>query len=376
MEAFSTFSGIGGFDLALERNGIKVVGHSEIDKFAELIYNFKFNNPNYGDITKINARELPDFDLLVGGFPCQAFSIAGKRGGFSDTRGGLFFDLARILQVKRPRYFLFENVKGLLSHDGGKTFATVAKTLAELGYCFEWQVLNSKNFGVPQNRERVFIIGYFGRLPRQKVFPLPRANGHIAQTGVVPVLTPDRPQKRQEGRRFKSDGDVAFTLTSQDRHGIMQINNPKHSNDRVYSSEGVSPTINTMQGGNRQPFIFDDYNGKARTDGLTCALTTNCEAKARRNGQKVVEDLMLRDGRDNRSCLRAGRTIELGIEGKSVRRLTPLECERLQAFPDNWTEMGINENGETVQISNAQRYKTLGNAVTVSVVEYIIKRLI
>ncbi len=370
MEAFSTFSGIGGFDLALERNGIKVVGHSEIDKFAELIYNFKFNNPNYGDITKINARELPDFDLLVGGFPCQAFSIAGKRGGFSDTRGGLFFDLARILQVKRPRYFLFENVKGLLSHDGGKTFATVAKTLAELGYCFEWQVLNSKNFGVPQNRERVFIVGYLGELPRQKVFPLPRANNGVAPTGVVPVLTPNRPQKRQEGRRFKSDGEVAFTLTSQDRHGIMQINNPKHSNDRVYSSEGVSPTLNTMQGGNRQPKILAHYGHKNKSP---VKMDISPTLKAQSHGH---EPMILRDGRDNRSCLRAGRTLELGVEGKSIRRLTPLECERLQAFPDNWTEMGINENGETVQISNAQRYKTLGNAVTVSVVEYIIKRLI
>ncbi len=319
MEAFSTFSGIGGFDLALERNGVEVVGHCEIDKFAEQIYKFKFNNPNYGDITKINAHELPDFDLLVGGFPCQAFSIAGKRGGFSDTRGGLFFYLARILQIKRPRYFLFENVKGLLSHDGGKTFATVSKTLAELGYSFEWQVLNSKNFGVPQNRERIFIVGYFGKIPRRKIFPLPRTSGRATQTGVVPVLTPTRAKKRQEGRRFKGDGDVAFTLTSQDRHGIMQINKPKHSNNRVYSSTGISPTLNTMQGGNRQPFV---------------------------------------------------------LGGKTIRRLTPLECERLQAFPDNWTKTGVSEDGERVQISNAQRYKTLGNAVTVSVVEYIIKRLI
>lgn len=339
MKAFSTFSGIGGFDLALERSGITVVGHSEVDKYAERIYRFKFNNTNYGNITTINANELPDFDLLVGGFPCQAFSIAGKRGGFSDSRGGLFFDLARILQAKRPQCFLFENVKGLLSHDGGKTFATVIQTLTKLGYSLEWQVLNSKNFGVPQNRERVFIVGYFGDIPRQKIFPLPRANGRIAPTGIVPVLTPDRPQKRQKGRRFKSDGETAFTLTSQDRHGIMQINSPKHSNDRVYSAEGVSPTLNTMQGGLRQPFI-------------------------------------LRDGRDNRSCLRAGRAMELGFKGKSVRRLTPLECERLQSFPDHWTQYGLDECGQKVEMSDSQRYKTLGNAVTVSVVEYIIKSLI
>lgn len=358
MEAFSTFSGIGGFDLALERNGVEVVGHSEIDKFAEQIYKFKFNNPNYGDITKINAYELPDFDLLVGGFPCQAFSIAGKRGGFSDTRGGLFFDLARILQVKKPRYFLFENVKGLLSHDGGKTFATVAKTLAELGYSFEWQVLNSKNFGVPQNRERIFIVGYLGKLPRRKIFPLPRTNYRAAQTGVVPVLTPTRIKKRQEGRRFKADGDVAFTLTSQDRHGIMQINKPKHSNDRVYSPAGVSPTLNTMQGGNRQPKILAHYGHKNKPPVEMNICPT---LKAQSHGH---EPMILRNEKNS-----------LEVKGKTIRRLTPLECERLQAFPDNWTKTGVNEDGEKVQISNAQRYKTLGNAVTVSVVEYIIKNL-
>ncbi len=374
MKAFSTFSGIGGFDLALERAGFVVVGHSEIDKFAEQIYKLKFNNPNYGDITTINERKLPDFDILVGGFPCQAFSIAGKRGGFSDTRGGLFFDLARILRIKKPRYFLFENVKGLLSHDGGKTFATVAKTLAELGYCFEWQVLNSKNFGVPQNRERVFIVGYFGKLPRQKIFPLPRTNGRIAKTGVVPVLTPDRINRRQEGRRFKQDGDVAFTITSQDRHGIMQINNPKHSNDRVYSSEGISPTLNTMQGGMRQPKILAHYGHKNK---LPVEMDISPTLKAQSHGHEpMVKELIIRDGRDNRSCLRSGRIPELGVAGQSIRRLTPLECERLQSFPDDWTEFGINESGAKVQISNAQRYKTLGNAVTVSVVEYIIRCLI
>ncbi|QQR84288.1 DNA (cytosine-5-)-methyltransferase [Candidatus Peregrinibacteria bacterium] len=374
MKAFSTFSGIGGFDLALQINGIEVVGHSEIDRFAEQIYKLKFNNPNYGDITKINPSELPDFDLLVGGFPCQAFSIAGKRGGFSDARGGLFFDLARILRIKQPRCFLFENVKGLLSHDNGKTFATVTKAIAELGYSFEWQVLNSKNFGVPQNRERVFIIGYFGRLPRRKIFPLARANGRIAQTGVVPVLTPDRIKKRQHGRRFKNDGDVAFTLTSQDRHGINQINNPKHSNDRVYSSEGISPTLNTMQGGMRQPKILAHYGHKNKSP---VEMDISLTLKAQSHGHEpMVKELILRDGRDNRGCLRSGRVPELGVTGHSIRRLTPLECERLQSFPDGWTEFGIGENGVKIKISNAQRYKTLGNAVTVSVVEYIIEKLI
>ena len=153
------------------------IGYSEIDPYAIKVFNQHFpNHQNYGDITKINPADLPDFDLLCGGFPCQAFSIAGKRRGFEDTRGTLFFDIARILKAKKPRLLLLENVKGLLSHDGGKTFRTIIATLAELGYDCQWQVCNSKNFGVPQNRERVFIIGHLRGQPRPQVFPLTGSN--------------------------------------------------------------------------------------------------------------------------------------------------------------------------------------------------------
>ena len=141
--------------------GSLCIGYSEIDKYAIQTYQKNFpNHHNYGDITKINENELPDFDCLVGGFPCQTFSIAGKRKGFEDTRGTMFFEIARILRAKQPRLFVLENVKGLLSHDNGNTFRTIIATLDELGYDLQWQVLNSKNHGVPQNRERVFIIGH------------------------------------------------------------------------------------------------------------------------------------------------------------------------------------------------------------------------
>lgn len=221
MKYFSTFSGIGGFELGIQgafettqerlrqesEKPVRVgatswsdeghegldgstavvlehlidspagqphcVGYSEIDKYATKVYERHFpNHENYGDITKINADELPDFDCLVGGFPCQAFSIAGKRGGFDDTRGTLFFDLARILRAKQPRLFVFENVKGLLNHDSGRTFATIIQTIDELGYDCQWQVLNSKNHGVPQNRERVIIVGHLRGTRRPDVFPI------------------------------------------------------------------------------------------------------------------------------------------------------------------------------------------------------------
>ena len=171
---------------------------------------------NLGDCTKIIVSELPDFDLLVGGFPCQAFSIAGKRGGFDDTRGTLFFDCARILKEKQPRNFILENVKGLLSHDNGRTFKTIINTLTELGYCVEWQVLNAKNFGVPQNRERVFIVGHLGGLPRRKVFPIGGTD-------------------EQDGRRVE----------------IIAHKKGYRRNRQTFSPEGITEALDTATGGGR-----------------------------------------------------------------------------------------------------------------------------
>lgn len=282
------------------------VGYSEIDKYAINTYERRFNgHTNYGDATAINATELPDFDLLVGGFPCQSFSIAGKRKGFDDTRGTLFFDVARILAEKRPRHLVLENVKGLLSHNGGETFQTILGVLSDLGYRVEWQVLNSKDFGVPQNRERVYFIGHLRGECSGQVLPISGSNGKA----------------------------------------IDQLNNPKHSNDRVYGTDGVSPTLNTMQGGNRQPFIAAQ-RGRYDDDG------------------KIVQKLEPRfDGVSN--TLTAVQKDNMWYSPK-IRRLTPLECERLQGFPDNWTE------GE----SDTQRYKMCGNAVTVNVVEAVMTSLL
>ena len=386
MKYFSTFSGIGGFELGIQlayeskvslRDGatkvatsdgvqqgvestakstlsngnipdtklrgdtgeISCIGYSEIDKYASQIYQKHFpEHKPYGDITKIVAEELPDFDLLVGGFPCQAFSIAGKRGGFEDTRGTMFFELARILRAKQPRLFVFENVKGLLSHDGGKSFSTIIQTLDELGYDCQWQVLNSKNHGVPQNRERVFIIGHLRGTPRPKVFPFGEDQQETTKCGVYTgTLTSRYPASQREGTYIEE--------TRKPAGEIEQINQPKHSNDRVYAADGISLTLNTMQGGSRQPFIAAQrgrYNAEGKTeqtfeprkDLLTNTLTT-------------VE-------KDNNV-----------IEGAKIRRLTPTECERLQGFPDGWTE----------GLSDTQRYKTLGNAVTVNVIRDIFYKI-
>ena len=176
MKYFSMFSGIGGFELGIKdatEDEWECVGYSEIDKYAIQTYekNFK-GHKNYGNATTIKPEDLPDFDMLCGGFPCQAFSIAGNRRGFEDTRGTLFFDIARILKVKRPSLVLLENVKGLLNHQAGKTFTKIIQTLDELGYETQWVVLNSKFHGVPQNRERVLIIGSLRGTGRKEILPL------------------------------------------------------------------------------------------------------------------------------------------------------------------------------------------------------------
>lgn len=349
---FSTFAGIGGFEIGIGERG-ECVGYSEIDPHAIHIYQHHFpQHKNYGDITKLDAEHLPDFDLLVGGFPCQAFSIAGRRGGFSDTRGTLFFDLARVLKAKRPSFFVFENVKGLLSHDQGRTFGTIIRTLDELGYDCQWQVLNSKNHGVPQNRERVFIIGHTRGIARPKVFPFYDSGEAIA-------------------REVASTTVDANYSKGIDNHGartaIIQLNEPTHSNDRVYDPEGISPTLNTMQGERRQPFIRVTKDGfhHRRDD----------KKKSSIQGTHVTFP-------QGKSHALSTAHVPMTINETTIRRLTPLECERLQGFPDNWTKVEIDQTSKIKKAvgikkytSDTQRYKTIGNAVTTNVVRDIIDKL-
>ena len=166
IRVFDAFAGIGGFRSGLEKaGGYEFVGWCEIDKFAQKAYRTLYDTGGedfYENIRTIDTGRLADFDLLTGGFPCQPFSVAGQRKGFDDERGNLFFELARILKDKRPRYFIFENVPGLLGIDKGQTFSKIIETLSELGYCVEWAVHNSADFGVPQSRRRIYLAGCFG----------------------------------------------------------------------------------------------------------------------------------------------------------------------------------------------------------------------
>ncbi|WP_337400634.1 DNA (cytosine-5-)-methyltransferase, partial [Ruminococcus bicirculans (ex Wegman et al. 2014)] len=206
---FDIFAGIGGFRSGLEKaGGFECVGYCEIDKYAKKAYETLYDTENevyYDDARKIDPNELPDLDLICGGFPCQSFSIAGKRGGFDDARGTLFFEIARIAAVKKPKYLLLENVPGLLSHDGGRTFATILGTLDELGYDVAWQVLNSANFGVAQSRKRVFIVGFHREKCSGKVLSFTDAN---------PKTLVKRISGREGNRVYSADG-LSITLTSQ-----------------------------------------------------------------------------------------------------------------------------------------------------------------
>ncbi len=359
------FSGIGGFRLGMERNGFKCVWSCDNNKFANMVYQYKFGDENHetGDIRKVDTREIPEHDILCAGFPCQSFSLAGKRKGFEDARGSLFFEICRIARDKKPSILFLENVKGLLSNERGGTFATIINALQELGYGIEWQVLDSQYFGVPQHRERVFIIGHLGGFRGRQIFPISENNTGISQEKkeiqrkgeqfqsanicptldadiaknrmsgayildinkkeqnnslVFPYATPDFKEKKQNGRRIKSNNEPMFTLTGQHPHGILKVD----IEDIVMNT--LTEAVGTRQGSSKE-FM------------------------------KSVDNILKTKGQ--------------------LRRLTPRECERLQGFPDDWTKYGINDKEKVIEISDTQRYKMVGNAVTVNVIEVIAKQI-
>ena len=343
----SLFSGIGGFDLALTRQGHEIVAACEIDKYARTVYSRHFPGVRiFPDATKLTGEEFGEIDGICAGFPCQAFSIAGKRLGFEESRGTLFFEIARLARQKLPRLLLLENVKGLLSHDGGKTFANILATLDELGYDAEWQVLNSKYF-VPQNRERIFIIGHLRGTSRPQVFPVRK--GNQINNGKIKKLT----GYSQCGSIYDSKG-LSPTLSS-GTHGysngsimipkLNQLTHPKHSANRVYGVDGIARAL------------------KANTGSKTGLYAVSS------SGRSWGRESRIKTGEANTLCTGLGgnhqSTANYVINESRIRRLTPLECERLQGFPDDYTE----------GLSDTQRYKCLGNAVTVPVIEYILERL-
>ena len=349
MKFLDLFAGIGGFRLGMESAGHKCIGFCEIDKFARESYKAIHNTKGEIELHDITAvsdesiRGIGSVDIICGGFPCQAFSIAGNRRGFEDTRGILFFEIARFASILRPKYLFLENVKGLLNHDKGNTFEIILSALDKLGYNVEWQVLNSKNFGVPQNRERVFIIGHLRGGGGRKVFPIGREDEKF-----------DNQQSKTE-----SIGNV----------------NPSGNgmNGEVYQADGLAPTLTTNKGEGVK--IIQRSHGYNRGGEHDIAPTITSDSYQENNLVKIVDfyNKIIKDEVGTLTSSGGGSTVRAGsfgvTDGYRIRKLTPRECWRLQGFPD-WAF----DKAQEVN-SNSQLYKQAGNSVTVNVIAAIAKEL-
>ena len=247
---------IGGFRTGMEMNGHECVAFCEIDKYARQSYKAIYDTEGeveWHDITQVSNDDFRSFrgraDVITGGFPCQAFSIAGKRRGFADTRGTLFFEIARAIKEIQPSYTLLENVKGLFSHDKGRTFGTIIQALDELGYVVEWGLFNSKYWGVPQNRERVYILA-----TRKDKFKQPKLFDLVKQQTEVTTRLIDVLEDEVDEKYYLSEEKTKKLTLDHDLGGKLNMYDYKER-DRVHSVNKVSPTLNTMQGGDRQPKI-------------------------------------------------------------------------------------------------------------------------
>lgn len=339
------------------------VGFSEIDRHAAAIYRFHFDHHNLGDATKIDERELPDFDFLIAGFPCQAFSIAGKRQGFDDTRGTLFFDIARILAHKRPAHFLLENVKGLSSHNNRETVVTIHQILSGLGYFVERVLLNSKDYGVPQNRERLFFIGHLADRCSREIFSFGENYSGTAQ----------RPKQATVNTLTAGghSGGMHSSMT------LLQTEETKGMADahRVYEGEGLARTLKGEGGGlGAKTGLYAVALTETRTDEAREIRRQNL-AEGRDWSPRRGKTLVPRND-DQANTLTSTQTKEqMLLTDRRIRRLTPNECERLQGLPDDFTQFG-NYDGEIKEVSDTQRYRGLGNSFTVNTVEAIISRML
>ncbi len=307
------FAGIGGFRIALESYGANCVFSSEWDKYAQKVYERNFGELPAGDITQIAEIDIPPHDILCGGFPCQPFSISGKQKGFEDTRGTLFFDVARIVEYHRPQVLFLENVRNFETHDEGKTLAIVKSTLQDLGYSIFHKVLNASNFGLPQNRERIYIVGFRNNLEVKK-FNFPKEQN-------IPIKVKDivLPDSETEKYRIERE-DVYLRLNvpiSKDIFGNYPLEpirlgsiNKGGQGERIYHELGHAITLSAYGGG---------------------------------IGAKTGVYL---------------------INGK-LRKLAPRECARLQGYPDSFI----------FDSSDSQAYKQFGNSVPINVLKAILKNI-
>lgn len=384
MKFIDLFAGIGGFRFGMESAGHECVAFCEIDKFARASYKAIHNTEGeieLHDITTVTDDEIRNIghvDAICGGFPCQAFSIAGHRRGFEDTRGTLFFEIARFASILKPKYLFLENVKGLLNHDKGNTFEVILSALDELGYDVEWQVLNSKDFGVPQNRERVFIIGHLRGKRGRKIFPIGGEDekSSAERLGINILGNTKSPNGTAQGTRdiAHDPKGIVGALTATDYKGPKQVAIPNeikkygvlqpnfNQSGVVYETDGIAPNIRAYQGGGLEPKIRvreATKQGYAEASVGDSVNLSHPNSKTRRGrvGEGIANTLVTGDSQG---------VVEPSFR---IRKLTPRECWRLQGFPD-WAF----DKAQEVN-SNSQLYKQAGNSVTVNVIEEIARYL-
>lgn len=311
MKFIDLFAGIGGFRIALESFNEKCVYSSEWDKFAQITYHHNFGEIPDGDITLVNEVNIPDHDILCGGFPCQAFSISGKQAGFNDTRGTLFFDIARIVKYKQPKVIFLENVKNLLRHDHGRTIDTVISVLEQINYKTFIKVLDSSHFGVPQHRERIFMVSFRKDLKINN-FEFPKPS--FKQIALKDIIEKDIDEKQYVIKRKDS-----------------KIDNKKNKSNDLFEHNVLKPIrIGTVNKGGQGERIYS-------IDGHAITLSAYGGGTAGKTGAYL-------------------------INGK-IRKLTPRECLRAQGFPESFTF--------PEEITHAQIYKMCGNSVSVPVIKEI-----
>lgn len=314
------FAGIGGIRIAFEENGVKCVKSSEIDKYACKTYTMNFGEEPLGDITKIQPEDLPEFEIIAGGFPCQPFSLGGLRKGFEDTRGTLFFEVARLIKAKQPKAFFLENVEGLVNHDGGKTLGVIEDALTDLGYHFQWRVMNACDYGTPQNRKRWYCVGF--KNDTKIGFAGEESEGYKAYY------------------KFPEKCELAYTVSD-------VVKNIK--SDEYDVSEICEKNINTYLPAFKQTDRYEKNNVllanevrasrcNFRCDGISPCLT----AKMGTGGNNVP------------------------IYVKQMRKLTEKECLKIMGFPD-WYK---------IEKNSMHSYKQIGNSVVVTIVSQLAKEMV